>query len=122
MRRVRALARRPAVGEIIRSEEIGFGRVVEYVVAGIDAGVKVRVDKSRRNQAAFGVDPFIDRWRIIFADELDAIAVINDHAVFDDFMFVAVETDDPAALDKCFHCPCLSKIGMRNSGRTNKRK
>ena len=120
MRRVRALAGRPAMGEIIRREEVGLGRVGKNVVAGVDAGVKVGVDESRRNQAALGVDLFVDRLRIFFADEFDAVAVVNDDAVFDDFMFVAVEADDPAALDKCFHCPCLSQIEVRISGRTNK--
>jgi len=122
MSRVSALAGRPAMGEIIRREEVGLGRVGENIVAGVDARMKVGVDESRRNQAAFGIDLFIDRLRILFADKFDAVAVVNHDTVFDDFMFIAVEADNPAALDKCFHCPCLSEIRVRISGRTNKRR
>ena len=103
MRRVRSFPRRPAMGEIVGSKKIGLGRVVENIIAGVDAGVEMRVDKTRRNQAAFGVDFLVDRLGVFLADELDAVTVENHDAVFDDFMFLAVEADDPAALDQCFH-------------------
>jgi len=45
---------------------------------------------------------------IFFADELDAVAVKNHDAVFDDFVFVAVETDNEAALNESFHRGSLS--------------
>ena len=103
MRRVRALASRAAVGQIVGRKKIGLGRIVKNVIAGIDARVKVRVDEARRNQAAFGVDLFVDGLCIILADELNAIAIEDDHAIFDNFMFFAVEADNVAALDQCFH-------------------
>ena len=62
----------------------------------------------------------IDRLRVVFADELDAIAVENDNTVFDDFMLLAVEADNVAALDECFHHVNLSDFGIRDRGRTNK--
>src|SRR5258705_4110683 len=108
MRRVRALAGRSAVGQIIGSEKIGLGRIVKNVIAGVDARVKVRVDEARRNQTAFGVDLFVDELRIILTDELYPIAVEDDDTVFDHFMLASVEADDPTALDKCLHYCNLS--------------
>ena len=70
--------------------------------------MKVRVDKPGRDQAAFGVDLFVNLLMLVLTDELDAIAVVNDGAVFDYFMFIAIEADDVAALDLCFHCSRLS--------------
>src|SRR5512145_2351010 len=93
----------PAVREIVGGKKIGFGGVVKNIVAGIDTGVKMRVDKARRNKAALSIDPLVNRIGIFFADELDAIAFKNHDAVFDDFMFSAVKADDEAPLDQCFH-------------------
>jgi hypothetical protein len=70
--------------------------------------MEMRVDKAWRHQAAFGVDFLVDRLRIFFADELDAVIVENHDAILDDFMFLAVEADNPAALDQCFHRVGLS--------------
>ena len=70
--------------------------------------VKMRVDKAGGNQAAFGVDFLVHGLSIFLADELDAITVENHDAILDDFMFFAVEADDPAALDQCFHRVGLS--------------
>ena len=108
MRGVRAFPRRSAMGEIVGCKKIGLRRIVENIIACVDAGMKMRVDKAGSNQAAFGVDFFVDRLRIFLADELNAVIVENDDAILDDFMFLAVEADDPAALDQCFHRVGLS--------------
>ena len=71
----------------------------------------MRVDKPRRNQATFSVDPFVDRLCIFFTDELDTISVEDKDTVLDDFMLFAVEADHIAALDECFHC---SNLLIRN--------
>jgi hypothetical protein len=108
MRSMRAFPGWSAVSQIIGRKKIGLGRVVKNIIAGIDAGVKVRVDKARRNQAASGVDLSIDRWRVFFTDPFDSVAVNDYDAVLDDLMFVAVETYDVAALDQRFHRVNLS--------------
>jgi hypothetical protein len=74
--------------------------------------MKMRINETRRHQAAFGIDLFIDRLRIVFADELDAITLENDDTIFDDLMFSAVEADHVAALDKRLHYFNLSKLNF----------
>jgi len=49
MRRMGAFAGWPAVRKIIGSKKIGFGRIVKNIVAGVDTGVKMRVDEAGRN-------------------------------------------------------------------------
>ena len=95
--------------QIIGSEKIGLGRVGENIIAGIDARVEMRVDKARRNQAAFRVYRLVDSLGVFLADKLDAAAVEDHDAVFQYFMFCAVKADDEAALDECFHRCNLSK-------------
>src|SRR6185312_10604752 len=104
MSRMRARARRAAVGQVVGGKKIGFGGIVENIVAGVDAGMEMRVDKSGRDQTAFGIDLLVHRSWVIGPDELDAVSVENHHAVFDDLMRLTIEADHPAALDQCFHC------------------
>src|SRR3990170_2558678 len=94
---------RPAVGEIVRSEEIGLRRVVENIVAGVYPGVKVRIDKAGSNEAAPGVDLLVHRLRILLAGELDSISFEDDDALFEYLMLRAVKADDETALDESFH-------------------
>ena len=54
------LAGRRAVGEVVRREVIQLVRVVQQIIARVDAGMKMGVDKPRRDKAAFGVDFFVD--------------------------------------------------------------
>src|ERR1044071_6148767 len=63
MGRMRAGARRAAVGQVVGGKKIGFGGIVENIVAGVDAGMEMRVDKSRRDQTAFGIDLLVHRSR-----------------------------------------------------------
>ena len=78
------------MGEIVGGEKIRFRRIGENIIAGVDAGMKVRVNKPGRDQAAFGADLLVNRMTVVLTDELDAIAVVNDGAVFDYFMFIAI--------------------------------
>src|SRR5581483_2303495 len=120
MRVLRAFARRRAVAQIVRREVIDLVRLVEQVIARVDARVKMRVDKSRRDEAALGVYGFIDALFIIFADERDAVVLVYDDAVLDDFVLPAVEADDVPALNQGFHGtsflrskPCANRSARR---------
>src|SRR5512145_27806 len=118
---MRSLACRPAMRQVIRSEEIRLARVIENVVTGVDTRVKMRIDKSRRHEAAIGVDLLVNRLIVVLTDELEAIAVVYDDAVFDDFMLNAVEADDIAPLDQCFHdetFPLRMKFTRRRTNKT----
>src|SRR6266436_7006985 len=124
---MRPFSRRTAMGQIIGSKEIGFRRIAKNVVAGIDAGVKMSVDETRRDETALGLDLLIHRLRICFAHVLNPISVEYDDTVFDNFVFLAVEGDHMAALYKSFHCLCLSDLefgpgaGLTKEGDQDKR-
>ena len=61
------------------------------------------VDETGRNETASGVDFFVHRLGIFFADELDSIVLKYHDTILEDFVFLAVETDDVSALYECFH-------------------
>src|SRR3990172_353149 len=100
---VRPFPRRPAVREVVGSEKVGFGRIIENIVAGVDAGVKMRVDEAWRDKAAPGVDLLVHRLRILLAGEIDSIPFEDHDAVFEYLMLRAVKADDETALDDSFH-------------------
>jgi hypothetical protein len=106
-----AFARWAAVRQIIGREEIGFRRIVQNVVAGVNAGVKVGIDEAGRNKTAFGVDLSVNRLGILFANELEAVVLKYNDTLFDDFVLFAIETDDETALNQCLHfCPFSTEI------------
>src|SRR3990170_407638 len=100
---VGSFTRRPAVGEVVGSEKIGFGRIAENIVAGVNTGVKMCIDETGRDKAALGVDLLVHRLRVFFAGELDSIPVEDDDAVFEYLMLLAVKAYDVTALDESFH-------------------
>src|SRR3990170_3077279 len=100
---VGSFTRRPAVGQVVRSEEVGFGRIAENIVAGVNTGVKVCIDEAGRNETAPGVDLLVHRLRILLAGELDSISFEDDDALFEYLMLRAVKADDETALDESFH-------------------
>src|SRR5690349_6105506 len=103
MGRVRPGAGRSAVRQVVGGKEVGFRGVIKNIIAGVDAGMKVRIDKSRRDQTSFGID-FLVHWSYILGTgEFDAIPLEDHHAVFDYLMRLTIEADHPAALDQCFH-------------------
>jgi hypothetical protein len=91
------------MGQIVGGEKVGFRRVIENIVAGIDAGVKMSVDQPRRDKTTLGVDLLVHGLRIFLADELYSIAVEYHDTLFDDFMFFAVEANDITPLDHRSH-------------------
>src|SRR5262245_51371464 len=93
----------PAMGQIVGGEKVSFRRVIENIVAGIDAGVKMSVDQPWRDKTTLGINPLVHGLRIFLANELYMIAVEYDDTIFDKFMFLAVEANDITPLDHCSH-------------------
>ena len=79
------------------------------------------VDEAGRDETTLGVDLFIHRLRIFFADVLNPIPVEYDDAVFDNFVLPAVEANDIPALYESFHRLAFQILNS-NRGRTNKRR
>ena len=77
------------------------------------------VDEAGGDETTLSVDLFIDRLRICFAHVLNPIPVEYDDAVFDNFVFLAVEADNMAALYESFHRLAFQILNS-NRGRTNK--
>src|SRR3970040_490398 len=94
---------RPTVGQVIGSEKVGFGRIIENIVAGVNAGVKMRIDEAGRNEAAPGVDLLVHRLGILLAGELDSIPFEDDDAVLEYLVLRAVKADDVPALEASSH-------------------
>src|SRR5438552_7528038 len=95
----------PSMSQIIGSKKIGLGRIAKQVIASIDAGMKVRVDKTGGNETSFSVDLFIYRLCVLLADKFDPITIKNDDTFFDDLVSFAVKADDVPASDEGFHIP-----------------
>src|SRR3970282_2311843 len=85
------------------------------IVASVDAGVKIRIDEARRNEAAPGVDLLVHRLGILLAGELDSIPFEDDDAVLEYLVLRAVKADDVTALDESSHSssflPVVSRSG-----------
>src|SRR5262245_53866606 len=93
----------PAVRQVVGCEKIRLRRIIQNVIAGIDPGMEVGVDEAGRDEAASGIDRSIHGFGVDFAGKKDSIAFERHHAVFEDFVFLAVETDDKSALDNGLH-------------------
>ena len=91
------------MSQVVGSKKIGFRRVIQKVVAGVDAGMKVRVDEAGRHKTPSGVDLFVDWLAVLLANKLDPITIKNDDTVSDDLVFLAVKTNLISALDDSFH-------------------
>jgi hypothetical protein len=97
------------VRQVVRGKKIGFRRIIKNVVAGVDAGMKMRIDETRRDQTAARIDCFVNRLGIILSDKLDEIAVEDHDTILDQLMRLTIESDNPATLDQCFHRSPLFK-------------
>jgi hypothetical protein len=70
--------------------------------------VDVRIDKSRCNELAFGIDGLVDLAVEAFANMYNLVALIDHDAVTDEGMPAPAMADDPAAIDGNAHGVSLS--------------
>src|SRR5574341_659068 len=88
-----------AVRQVVRSEKIDFRGVIEKVVAGIDAGMKMGVDEAGRDKASSRVDFLVHGIAVLFAGEFNSISLEYDDAVLENLVFRAVKAYDKSALN-----------------------
>src|ERR1041384_1106895 len=103
MSMLRPFASGGAVGQVVCRKEICFGRVVQEIVARVDARVKVSVDKSRRNETASSIERIIHGPVVSLADKFHPVALENHNAVAHDLVLPSVERDHESALNQSFH-------------------
>jgi hypothetical protein len=63
------------MGQIVGGKKVGFRRVIENIVAGIDAGVKMSVDQPRGDETTLSINLLLHGLRIFLTNELYLIAV-----------------------------------------------